>query len=323
MMNAQRSSKFKLTRYAFLIPVIAVLLLVFSFSKAKTLPAGIQKQLTTPIEKINAYKEKLAKNLIPVDTTTNNNTKRTIPLPVDTVGNDTDPGDGQSKIPAPATVSATTSKPAEIHLKSYVVKPEMYYVDGLLTQAYDVKTVDASSVSQVGLGEGSNGQKIVFITTKNGAGQKAITNIRIDGKPARILKGHIIDGKIMVLDTQRNGNKMVLDTIYIADRAKNTYKPSSTFPSINQPGTQTDGIITSARDSAVINKSTGVTKLYGSASLTYKGTRVTAQYIECDKKTHVVIARGDVKVVTKTDKGETSTAEAQDFTWYMNKNYKP
>ena len=63
MMNAKRSSRVKLTRYAFVVPTVIALLLVFTFSKAE-ITKPITKQITDAIRPVTAAIKQAAKDAI-------------------------------------------------------------------------------------------------------------------------------------------------------------------------------------------------------------------------------------------------------------------
>ncbi len=69
MMNAKRSSKFKLTRYAFLVPVVVALLLIFTVSKAALIKRNVHSLKTiisttkTPVFILPEKKPKLNKTI--------------------------------------------------------------------------------------------------------------------------------------------------------------------------------------------------------------------------------------------------------------------
>jgi hypothetical protein len=215
MMNAKRSSKLNLTRYAFLVPAVIVLLLVFSISNAAFVKKNKTKQprrVTVKTKKTNTIvsvkaqlsltniiKEKIQKTKVQADTNHVSEPTRSLSLT---------PG---IKITDTITKKDTKS-----------VLPSMYIVDGLIVKTYDIRKVDANEILSIDVGKSANGKAVVYVTTKNGVQVTPITKIRLDGKDTKLFKGKVIDGHIAIMDTVTNGNTaklsnghVVLDTVIV------------------------------------------------------------------------------------------------------------
>lgn len=225
MMNAKRSSRVNLTRYAFVVPAVA-LLLVFSFSKAAiTKPMKVKltntmKPITIAIQNATTSVQKATADviaqadtvinikLLPSITISNNNQ----PLTITNVQRDTiyevkdinkaDTGKKNRVIIRGSNFSNLNS-----------IDSANFVVDGKRVKPADFKTIDPTDIMAVNIVDAGvaralalpggklnfeNDNKVVFVTTKNSdAGKKLlehlptgkqITNLRIfkDGVPQNI-----------------------------------------------------------------------------------------------------------------------------------------
>jgi bla regulator protein BlaR1 len=233
MMNAKRSSKFKLTRYAFLVPAVIVLLLVFTVSKA-----AFVKSSTKAIHRLTA--EIKAKSII----------KNEKPLSTfqpaiisKTINKKRQSADTNHLVTTTQSWATNKVKLSDTIIKADIneIHPTMYIVDGRIVKTYDISKIAPGSIATIDIGKSDNGREVVYINTKNGVDIKPITKIRLNGEDVKHLKGQVINGHIAFIDTVKEGSTvrvinghMVLDTVIIGNQLTTTkfnssfkYEPSS------------------------------------------------------------------------------------------------
>jgi len=222
MMNAKRSSKLKLTRYAFLIPAVIVLLLIVTVSRAALVKQnnhypGPVAAIKTEMSKAFARARQSAKLI-------SSRPKEQKPTTADT----TKPKKQVTIAPA-----ADTNKNKKLHLslnngKLVIEDPSMFIVDGMITEDYDISKVDTADIVSINVGRLADGKSVVYVQTKNGMPARAVKAIRINGKAAENLRGVTINGKVTVIDTLRLADgKIKLDTVFVTGRGRlttNAYK---------------------------------------------------------------------------------------------------
>jgi len=167
MMNAEKSSNFKLTRYAVLIPLVVVLLLVFSISKAE-LPIKTNAVFPALIDKIMPGSSVSKKDLIKIEKNTKhskegstNKAAASVTKPLDTIKK--------------GNVSIRTSS----HLDSlnYVIdgvkasKKEFEAIDP--AQIYSMELMPADQAARIYPQAAGSKNKVLFVTTDDSeAGKK-------------------------------------------------------------------------------------------------------------------------------------------------------
>ncbi|GGH05194.1 M56 family metallopeptidase [Mucilaginibacter phyllosphaerae] len=201
MMNAKRSSKFTLTRYAFVVPAVIALLLVFTLSKAD-IAKPITHKIAIAIKPVTLALKIAAQNAVTFsDTVPSEKVKpATKPVYTDTF---------KQKSVQPFTIKLDTLKKQafsfsfdknhsldsmDIILNSKkITKNELNALDPSTIASVNIMSVDDVK-NKLNLNYGSsspNSDKVVFITTKgSGVGQalanqlgtnNQLTNIRING----------------------------------------------------------------------------------------------------------------------------------------------
>jgi bla regulator protein BlaR1 len=242
MMNAKRSSKFNLTRYAFLVPVVVTLLLVVTVSRA-----ALVKKSSHYINPVTAIKTKMfkafakARKSAKLITTSKVQEKSVFP--------DTSK---RTKVS-----DADTNKKLALKVKNgqLIIEPSMYIVDGVITQDYDISKVDSAEIVSINIGKsGKDGKTVVYVRTKNGLSLAPVNAIRINGYTARNLQGRVIQGNLAYLDTVKVvGRGAELDTIYLKNTGRNAiystsmnYKPQTLNikPAKKLSGTSATNLIT-------------------------------------------------------------------------------
>ncbi|WP_454802265.1 M56 family metallopeptidase [Mucilaginibacter phyllosphaerae] len=205
MMNAKRSSRFTLTRYAFVIPAVVALLLVFTLSKAD-IAKPITHKIAVAIKPVTLAIAEVTHNAIALtDTAPVKNVKL---APVKTLKTDTAKKQTLTLSFNSATINTDTGKKATVFISSpsnsidsmnIVLNGKK--VDNTIFSHVDPSTI--SSINIVGVNDVKrmldvnkeytfdNNRNIIFITTKgSGVGQaladmvgnnRQLTNIRING----------------------------------------------------------------------------------------------------------------------------------------------
>ncbi len=206
MMNAKRSPNFKLTRYAFLVPAVFVLLLAFTISKAALVKKSIHlaKPKTTML-KISALNFTIKPTAINLSV----RVKKTGTKPII----DTVPLEKR-----PLAIEDTGKKNFIIlNNKQMTVEPSMYIVDGQIVKEYDISKVDPADIISITVGKSQDdGKVVVYVRTKNGVAQTPVTSIRINGSGAKNFSARVIDGNLAMFDTIKVQNgKIKIDTVLI------------------------------------------------------------------------------------------------------------
>jgi len=205
MMNAKRSSRFTLTRYAFVIPAVVALLLVFTLSKAD-IAKPITHKIAVAIKPVTLAIAEVTHNAVALtDTAPVKNVKL---APVKTLKTDTAKKQTLTLSFNSATINTDTGKKTTVFISSpsnsidsmnIVLNGKK--VDNAIFSHVDPSTI--SSINIVGVNDVKrmldvnkeytfdNNRNIIFITTKgSGVGQaladmvgnnRQLTNIRING----------------------------------------------------------------------------------------------------------------------------------------------
>lgn len=139
MMNAKRSSKFNLTRYAVLVPIVIVLLLVFSFSKAALLKKSK-----------SAYKP-VVNSLNHITTTNHTNAKITA---VELVRK-------RKQIKSTINVKTVDTN------KKFMFKDSVtYFIDGKKSSATEVELMNHDAIKTINVSKSPQSNGVVSIQTK-------------------------------------------------------------------------------------------------------------------------------------------------------------
>ncbi|ASU35264.1 M56 family metallopeptidase [Mucilaginibacter xinganensis] len=174
MMNAKRSSKFNLTRYAFLVPAVVVLLLVFSISKA-----ALIKKSSPVVKSLAAVENKLTIGAI--KSTAGNKAKASINLTVKS-----------NWLNMPAAKVTDTIRKGKFFIRVDGKNDSAnYIIDGVKATRNDLKALDPGKIESVVVYSGVNLNKfipgiddkkgVICITTINSeAGRKF--KEKLDGK---------------------------------------------------------------------------------------------------------------------------------------------
>jgi bla regulator protein BlaR1 len=198
MMNAKRSSKVNLTRYAFLVPAVLICLCVFSASKAelvkntkvayKSITASVNKLITITAQKkpIN-NKPALKKVIAAIDTIKPKKVSRLVIM--------TDTADNKN-----FTYTINTSGPKD-STKNYVIKmvggkggePDTYTVNGVKVTKEEFEKTAPKDLQAVG-----------YVGGQLKALPGNITRIRINGKESGFEPTHPRSVTFIKRDTARN-----------------------------------------------------------------------------------------------------------------------
>jgi bla regulator protein BlaR1 len=179
MMNTKKSSKFTLTRYAFLVPAVVALLLVVTASRA-----ALVKKSSHYSNPVTAIKSEMVKAF----TRGRQSGKLITPGKKEVKLRELDT---TKHVKAPALAETDTNKKLGLTVKNnkLVIEPSMYIVDGVVTNEYDINKVDPNDIVSINIGKSAKGgSSVVYITTKNGMPPKAVTSIRINGSGEKTLK---------------------------------------------------------------------------------------------------------------------------------------
>ncbi|HVW95823.1 MAG TPA: M56 family metallopeptidase [Mucilaginibacter sp.] len=164
MMNAKRSSKFKLTRYAFLVPAVVALLLIFSISKA----AFIKNPGKKAHASANSLNSPVKKEMLTVVATT-------------VTGNPSTAGVNPQKV---TLASADTLRKGSFFLSTSGSTDSLNYViDGVKSTKADVMKLDDKKIYSINMLSGEASSKLLdnldkkhstlFVTTQGSeAGKK-------------------------------------------------------------------------------------------------------------------------------------------------------
>ena len=207
MMNAKRSSKYNLTRYAFLVPTVVAMLLVVTVSRAALVSKN--SHYRTPVAAIKTEMFKAftkARRSAKLITTGKKQEKSVF---VDTT----------KHLKVPVAAQPDTNKKLALKVNNNqltIEQPAMYIVDGVIVKDYDVRKVDSAEIVSLNIGKSPDGKTVVYVRTKNGVDGNPIKAIRIDGRVAQNLKGVTINGRLAYIDTLKvvDGNQK-LDTIFV------------------------------------------------------------------------------------------------------------
>jgi hypothetical protein len=201
MMNAKRSSRFKLTRYAFVVPAVVVLLLVFTLSKADV-TKPITHQIAVAIKPVTlAIKEAAQTAMAFTDTIP---TKKAKDVTITAIKKDT--AKTKHVFTSIAIMDSDTGKKQKIYISSnnHFIDSMNIVLNGKKVDNSMFSKVDPSTIESINIINAidikfnaldgytfNNDKDIIFIATKDSDEGKAlaeklgkrrqITNIRIDG----------------------------------------------------------------------------------------------------------------------------------------------
>lgn len=212
MMNAKRSSNLNLTRYAFLVPAVVLLLLVFTISRAALIKNAHKTNapIANPVKaapasagvKLNPHRSALLVNAPILKLTPFTKTIADTSIHI-------------KYLEAADTGKKHANNPL-------VIKPSMYIVDGIIEKDYDISKVDTNEIVSINIGRlAKDGTAVVYVQTKNGIPARSIKTIRINGKPAENFKGVVVTGRLSIVDTEKLADgKLRLDTVWVNGQAK-------------------------------------------------------------------------------------------------------
>ena len=208
MMNAKKSSKFNLTRYAFLVPTLVICLLTFSFSKAELVKRS--KIAYTSLSKsvlklnfVNTVDHKVSQlsgaviNLIaPAKDTSKTNKYSFTYTATDTTKKHKH--DTVKIVRGHLSYSFSTDSLSKIVIDgAHGGDNAIYVIDGKVVKYHTINTIDPKNIVSVSVEKGEGDEKgVVYITTREGA--PAITSVRVNGyniKPANRIYVHQFSDK--------------------------------------------------------------------------------------------------------------------------------
>ncbi|MCR8556090.1 M56 family metallopeptidase [Mucilaginibacter sp. BJC16-A38] len=331
MMNAEQSSKFTLSRYAFLVPAVVAMLLVFSISKAAFVKKStLVNHQTASVMLITPVQKPVKRPRVKIDSAKKTAITANINLSIDTQSmrnTTTSPWNNKVVDSSLKTNSIVIDKNGAINItqNGAPIKPLMYVVDGNISKNYDHGKLNKANIKSIDVGETLDKKTIVYIKTKNGIETAPIIAIRINGESARHTQGKLIDGKLAVIDTVKIVNRrLILDTTYLTKAHASTL---STAPgnakmisslTWSKSSLQIKPVLKVHAEDSVIRRPNGISCFFGKAEVTYGTTNVKADYIEYDSKANTIKAKGAV-IVTQKQNNETLTSTASDFLWQLNK----
>lgn len=323
MMNAERSSKFMLSRYIFLVPVVVAMLLVFSISKAafikKETPvkhsAAIASSLPVariekPIKKHSSFVGPVKKAIradinVIADTQSTSNTitaREIIKLT------------NQSSLP---NVSVSKNVAINISQNGEPAKPLLYIIDGNISKDYDQSKLDASVISSVDIRETADKKAIVYIKTKNWASTTPISSIKINGEQTNPVQYKFLNGKFAPLDT----NKLLKfsDSLHFALRKPGKWKTLTVTTKFVAPltllksGSQAKPELQYRVTDTVVRKPTGVVYFYGNTEKDYETANLKANSIEYNKPSNTIKGKA-IGILIQKQNNETTTSTSSGFT---------
>jgi bla regulator protein BlaR1 len=198
MMNAKRSSKFKLTRYAFVVPAVVVLLLVFTLSKADV-AKPVTHQIAVTIKPFTLALKQATKTVLALtDTVPAKKVAVVLLSKIDTV---------KSNRPIEFTLKLDTAKKQRLFLRSsneHIMDSMNIVLNGKKVDNTIFSKVDPSTIESINIVNADdqklnslegytplNNKDYIFIATKDSEEGKAladklgkrrqVTNIKIDG----------------------------------------------------------------------------------------------------------------------------------------------
>ena len=220
MMNAKRSSRFTLTRYAFVVPAVVALLLVFTFSKAE-----VAKPITLKINSVvKPVTLQLAEAMKPVTAALKSAVKK-MDIGITTIATKTDTVPDKVKITADIKLALDSAIKSNngargvinIRTKNAFSVNSMdsanFVVNGVKARPSDFKNVNPQNIEAINIVSADaldgilgpdrdirfdNDRKVVFVTTKDSEagkkllkrldGKRMLTNLRVlkDGVPQNI-----------------------------------------------------------------------------------------------------------------------------------------
>lgn len=235
MMNAKKSSKFNLTRYAFLVPTLVICLLTFSFSKAELVKRS--KIAYTSLSKtvlklnfVNTVDHKVNQlsgaviNLLAATKDTNKTSKYSFTYTISdttkkhkhdtvkiikghlsySVSTDTINGHSNFRISPQIVINST-----------YAGDDAIYVIDGKVVKYNNFKTLEPKNIVSVSVEKGEGDEKgVVYITTRDGA--PAITSVRVNGYNIKPANRVYVSGFLAKNDSLRS-IKGHIDSVYIAN----------------------------------------------------------------------------------------------------------
>ncbi len=229
MMNTKRSSKFNLTRYAFLVPAVVICLLTFSFSKAELIKKSniAYKAITksaAKIDIINTVDHGVSKmgasivNFIQSNDTIKAAKNTASDFTVYTISDTTKKRlhDTVRRIRTTMNYSYTildSSTRPRIVINGVKTGDEpIIVVDGRVVKNEDINKMSAAKIGSINVEKDArDGKSVIYITSNNTP--RVVSGVRINGVTAKR-----VNGSYMVVDTVKIVNgKLKLDTVYLSN----------------------------------------------------------------------------------------------------------
>ncbi|MGZ3755021.1 MAG: M56 family metallopeptidase [Mucilaginibacter sp.] len=225
MMNAKKSSKFNLTRYAFLVPTLVICLLTFSFSKAELVKRSkiAYTAISKSVLKLNFVKtvdHKVSQlsgavvNLIAPVKDTNKTSQYSFSY---TTSDTTKKHKHDTVKIVKGHLSYTVSSDSLSRIVidgAHGVDNAIYVIDGKVVKYHTINTIDPKNIVNVNVEKGEGDEKgVVYITTRDGA--PAITSVRVNGYNIKSSNHIYINGALAKTDSLKL-IKGHIDSVYIA-----------------------------------------------------------------------------------------------------------
>jgi bla regulator protein BlaR1 len=330
MMNAKRSSRFKLTRYAFVVPAVVVLLLVFTLSKA-----DVAKPITRKIELTikpvtTAIKQAAQTAMAFTDTVPDKKAKTTIAKTAKT-----DTLKLKQTLFVAYDVKVDTGKKQKIYISTannHTIDSMNIVLNGKKVDNAIFSKVDPSTIESINIINSgdlkfnavenytfNNNKDVIFIATKDSEEGKAlsdklgkrrqITNIRINGvnKNTDNLSGSEVAVISALPGLKLNGN---VNNVTVIARRKDANEPDDKLREVTVNGYQ--------KLNSTMNSITFVgRKKDGSASADDVKEVVVNGYATTRLKTDSIHVNGNNIVLTTVPGGQVSNAKG----WKTNASY--
>jgi bla regulator protein BlaR1 len=241
MMNAKRSSKVTLTRYAFLVPVVIVCLLSFSISKAELIKKSksAYKSISGSVDKINSIAKtgiintvdhnvaKMTTTLVNYITHPRDTAKLTAVRVINFTDSNTRYKDTSLRIAHRTMnlITSTDTNPKKIiaHLSVSGSNQPLYIIDGRVAKTESLSSLSPDNIERIEVDRTpANLRSVLYITTKTNADPGRINAVSVNGKTIMMDKTTTINGLNAIIDTLKidknpkmvNGH-VVVDTIYL------------------------------------------------------------------------------------------------------------
>jgi len=258
MMNAKRSSKFKLTRYAFVVPAVVVLLLVFTLSKAE-ITKPITRKIELTIKPVTTAIKQAAQNAMAfADTVPDKKAKTTTAKTAKT-----DTLNLKQTLFVAYDVKADTGKKQKIYIRTannHTIDSMNIVLNGKKVDNAIFSKVDPSTIESINIINSgdlkfnavenyifNNNKDVIFIATKDSEEGKAlsdklgkrrqITNIRINGinKNTDNLSGSEVALISALPGLKLNGN---VNNVTVIARKKDVNDPDDKLKEVTVNGYQ-------------------------------------------------------------------------------------